>query len=175
MSELTFGVIGTSKKEDELRVPIHPDHLKRLTKSTRENLIFEEGYGAPFGWTDAEITAQTGGVAPRAELLSELGNVIIAKPTVEDLGDMREGGILWGYPHARNSVKLRKSPSIANLALWPLRTCLSGARQDKLAATRFTRTMKWRAIARFCMRCALKASTATTAINARRLSLALAR
>ncbi|MEN8832154.1 MAG: N(5)-(carboxyethyl)ornithine synthase [Pacificibacter sp.] len=99
MSELTFGVIGTSKKEDELRVPIHPDHLKRLSKSTRENLIFEEGYGAPFGWTDAEITAQTGGVAPRAELLSELGNVIIAKPTVEDLGDMREGGILWGYPH----------------------------------------------------------------------------
>ncbi len=30
MSKLTFGVIGTSKKVDERRLPIHPDHLKRL-------------------------------------------------------------------------------------------------------------------------------------------------
>lgn len=99
MNELTFGVIGTSKKVDERRVPIHPDHLPRLTEAYRKKLVFEEGYGEPFGLSDAEIAAQTGGTAPRSVLLSELGNVIIAKPMLSDLSELREGGILWGYPH----------------------------------------------------------------------------
>ncbi|MGJ8531937.1 MAG: N(5)-(carboxyethyl)ornithine synthase [Alphaproteobacteria bacterium] len=99
MSKLTFGVIGTSKKKYERRVPIHPEHLPRLTEEYRKKLIFEEGYGEPFGFTDAEIAAQTGGVAPRSSLLSELGNVIVAKPMLSDLMELQEGGILWGYPH----------------------------------------------------------------------------
>jgi alanine dehydrogenase len=99
MTKLSFGVIGTSKKEDEKRIPIHPDHLKRLPEEYRKQLIFEEGYGEPFGLSDSEIAEQTGGVASRRELLSDLGNVIIAKPVLQDLKDLREGGILWGYPH----------------------------------------------------------------------------
>ncbi|PLW75195.1 N(5)-(carboxyethyl)ornithine synthase [Cohaesibacter celericrescens] len=99
MSELTFGVIGTSKKEDERRVPIHPAHLPRLSEKYRKKLVFEEGYGLPFDISDAVIAAQTGGVAPRSALLSDLGNVIVAKPTLADLQDLRVGGILWGYPH----------------------------------------------------------------------------
>lgn len=99
MNKLTFGVIGTSNKEDERRVPIHPDHLSRLSETYRKKLVFEVGYGEAFGLSDAEIAAQTGGVAPRSELLSELGNVIVAKPTLSDLQELREGGILWGYPH----------------------------------------------------------------------------
>ena len=42
-----MGVIGTSRKEDERRVPIHPEHLKRLPDNIRKHLIFEEGYGLP--------------------------------------------------------------------------------------------------------------------------------
>jgi len=99
MGKLTLGVIGTSRKEDEKRVPIHPDHLPRLPEEYRKQLIFEEGYGAPFDVTDSELALQTGGVAPRHELLAELGNVIIAKPMLADLEELREGGILWGYPH----------------------------------------------------------------------------
>ena len=99
MNKLTFGVIGTSNKEDERRVPIHPDHLSRLSETYRKKLVFEVGYGEAFGLSDAEIAAQTGGVAPRSELLSELGNVIVVKPTLSDLQELREGGILWGYPH----------------------------------------------------------------------------
>ncbi|MCR9236428.1 MAG: N(5)-(carboxyethyl)ornithine synthase [Alphaproteobacteria bacterium] len=99
MSKLTFGVIGTSKKKYERRVPIHPEHLPRLTEEYRKKLIFEEGYGEPFGFSDSDIAAQTGGVASRSSLLSDLGNVIIAKPMVSDLMELKEGGILWGYPH----------------------------------------------------------------------------
>ena len=99
MSKLTLGVIRTSQKEDERRVPIHPDHLSRIPEEYRRQLIFEEGYGAPFDVSDSELALQTGGVASRRELLAGLGNVIMAKPTLADLKDLREGGVLWGYPH----------------------------------------------------------------------------
>ena len=99
MSKLTLGVIGTSKKEDERRVPIHPGHLPRLPEQIRRQLIFEEGYGAPFGIADSEIAAQTGGIATRHELLADIGTVIISKPVLADLLELREGGTLWGYVH----------------------------------------------------------------------------
>ncbi|MEJ2495565.1 MAG: N(5)-(carboxyethyl)ornithine synthase [Ignavibacteriaceae bacterium] len=99
MSKLIFGVIGTSKKEDEQRIPIHPDHFSRLHENIRRQLIFEKGYGAPFDITDSEIAAQTGGTATRHELLNNIGNVILTKPVLADFMELREGGILWGYPH----------------------------------------------------------------------------
>ena len=99
MNELTFGVIGTSRKEDERRIPIHPEHLMRLPEKSRRQLVFEEGYGRPFGITDSEMSDQSGGVATRHELLANIGNVILPKPVLEDLEELREGGILWGYPH----------------------------------------------------------------------------
>ena len=99
MSMLKVGVIGTSKKEDERRYPIHPAHLKRIPESLRHQLIFEAGYGAPFGITDSDIAALTGGIATRQALLADIGAVIIAKPILADLQELREGGVLWGYPH----------------------------------------------------------------------------
>lgn len=99
MNKLKFGVIGTSRKEDERRIPIHPDHLMRLPEQIRRQLIFEEGYGEPFGITDSEMSEQSGGVTTRHELLADIGNVILTKPMIEDLEELREGGILWGYPH----------------------------------------------------------------------------
>ncbi len=94
-----MGVIGTSRKTDERRVPVHPAHLRRLPETMRRRLIFEEGYGERFELTDTQIAAQSGGVASRHELLAELGTVILNKPMLEDLEELKEGGVLWGYPH----------------------------------------------------------------------------
>ena len=99
MSKLTFGVVGTARKADEKRLPIHPDHLKRLPENIRRRLVFEKGYGEPFAVADSEIEALTGGTATRHELLADIGNVILPKPVLSDLQELREGGILWGYPH----------------------------------------------------------------------------
>jgi N5-(carboxyethyl)ornithine synthase len=99
MSPLRLGVIGTSRKKNERRVPVHPDHLARLPESVRQQMIFEEGYGAPFDWSDSDIAAISGGIATRHEILADIGCVIIAKPMLADLQEMREGGVLWGYPH----------------------------------------------------------------------------
>ncbi len=99
MKNLTIGVVGTSKKKDERRVPIHPDHLLRLPEHIRHQLIFEEGYGEPFGIGDSDIATQVGGIAKRSELLTNMDVVIIAKPVLADFEELHVGGVLWGYPH----------------------------------------------------------------------------
>ena len=99
MNTPIMGVIGTSRKEDERRFPIPPGHLPRIPEVFRRQLIFEEGYGAPFGIADSEIAAMTGGIATRHELLADIGSVIISKPVLADLQELREGGTLWGYVH----------------------------------------------------------------------------
>ena len=96
---LKLGLIGTSKKENERRVPLHPDHLSRLPEELRRQLIFEQGYGEPFGISDLELASQAGGIATRRELLADLGRVVLPKPELEDLETLREGGLLWGWPH----------------------------------------------------------------------------
>lgn len=99
MSELTIGVIGTSRKTDERRYPIHPAHLMRIPEKLRKNMIFEQGYGAAFNMSDEEIAALTGGITTRSDILTQLGTVIIAKPVLADLQELKEGGTIWGYVH----------------------------------------------------------------------------
>ncbi|MBE0497439.1 MAG: NAD(P) transhydrogenase subunit alpha [Campylobacterales bacterium] len=99
MSLLTLGVIWTSRKEDERRIPIHPEHLARIPERIRRKMLFEEGYGKSFGLDDSTIANLTGGITSRHEILANASITIIAKPVPQDLQELREGGILWGYPH----------------------------------------------------------------------------
>jgi len=96
---LKLGVVGTSRKEDEKRVAIHPEHLVRIPEDLRQNLVFEEGYGEPFSVTDEQLGAQCGGLASRKEILERSDIVLLPKPLVEDLHEIKENGILWGWPH----------------------------------------------------------------------------
>ncbi len=117
MKNLTLGVIGTSRKQDEKRVPIHPEHLSRLPENIRKQLIFEKGYGKPFGLEDEFFESQAGGVASRHELLAEIGSVIIAKPVLADLQEIREGGFIWGYPHCAQQGEITQTAIDRKLTL----------------------------------------------------------
>jgi len=117
MALLKMGVIGTSKKEDERRVPIHPEHLQRIPEDIRRQLIFEKGYGAPFNIEDEEIAAQTGGMATRSEILSDIGAAIIAKPILSDLKELKDGGIIWGYPHCAQQMQITQTAIDKKLTL----------------------------------------------------------
>ena len=112
-----MGVVGTSKKVDERRVPIHPEHIKRIPKNFRKQLIFEKGYGAPFNISDEEISEQTGGIASRKEILTEIGSVIIAKPVLSDFEELKKGGVIWGYPHCAQHMQVTQTAIDRKLTL----------------------------------------------------------
>lgn len=98
-AELILGVIGTSRKPDERRVPLHPAHLEHLPAPVRARMILEEGYGERFRYSDAELTGLVGRLAPRAEVLATADVVLLPKPQHADLCEMRDGQTLWGWPH----------------------------------------------------------------------------
>lgn len=117
MSLLKMGVIGTSRKQDERRVPIHPEHLHRLPEKIRKQLVFEKGYGAPFNIKDEDIIELTGGIASRGEILADIGAAIIAKPILSDLQELKDGGIIWGYPHCAQQMKITQTAINKKLTL----------------------------------------------------------
>ncbi len=95
-----LGVIGTSRKPGERRVPIHLDHLDRIPEKIRARIQFEKGYGEAFGMGDVELAARCGGLASRAELLGQADTVLLLpKPMAEDLAEMGAHGIIWGWQH----------------------------------------------------------------------------
>src|SRR6187431_1679558 len=98
-ADLTLGVIGTSRKPEERRVPIHPGHFERLSDRLRCRVIVEEGYAERFGIEDAELLPFVGRFAPRDEVIAASDVVLLPKPQVEDLQGLRDGQVLWGWPH----------------------------------------------------------------------------
>jgi alanine dehydrogenase len=96
---LSLGLFGSSRKTDEWRVPIHPAHLSRLPAEQRDRLLIEEGYGTRFGISDDQISAQGAQIRRREELFETADVLALPKPQHEDIRAMREGQILWGWPH----------------------------------------------------------------------------
>lgn len=97
---LTVGVIGKSLKENEKRVAIHPEHIKRIPQRIRKQITFEEGYGLRFGMDNNTLAKLSSGrVAFREEIMKGFDCVIMPKPLVEDFSQVREGAIVWGWPH----------------------------------------------------------------------------
>ncbi|MET9578864.1 N(5)-(carboxyethyl)ornithine synthase [Streptomyces sp. DT199] len=99
MTKLTIGVVATSRKENEQRLPLHPAHLGSLEAAVRSRLFFETGYGLPFGVSDEELASLSGGIRTRDELFAECDVILLFKPVLEDFMELREGQILWGCPH----------------------------------------------------------------------------
>lgn len=96
---LTLGVIGTARKPDERRLPIHPAHLERIDADLRARMVVERGYGTRFGVGDEEIEPLVGAMADRAEVIARADVVLLPKPQVADLEQLRDGQTLWGWPH----------------------------------------------------------------------------
>jgi alanine dehydrogenase len=97
--QLSLGVLGRSRKENERRLPIHPLHLDRVERQLRPRLFLEQGYAAGFGITDEEIAPLVGGMRSREQLFEECDVLVLPKPLHDDVAELREGQVLWGWPH----------------------------------------------------------------------------
>ena len=96
---LRLGILATSRKPDEWRLPIHPAHLERIDEDVRANIILEHGYGSRFGVTDEDLAPHVGAMADRDEVIAAADVILLPKPQASDLEDLRDGQILWGWPH----------------------------------------------------------------------------
>lgn len=91
--------MASARKTAERRLPIHPLHIDRIAPELRQQLILEEGYGERFGVSDAHLAPLVRRIVPRAQLLADADVVLLPKPQPADLAELRDGQILWGWPH----------------------------------------------------------------------------
>ncbi|MGF0247702.1 N(5)-(carboxyethyl)ornithine synthase [Rhodococcus erythropolis] len=102
----TLGVIGQSSKPAERRLPIHPAHFDRIDAELRSRIYLEEGYGHPFGYSDDYLSRLVAGIRTRKQILAETDVVLLPKPLVRDLAELRSGQVLWGWPHCVQDTEL---------------------------------------------------------------------
>ncbi|MET9625866.1 N(5)-(carboxyethyl)ornithine synthase [Lentzea sp. NPDC006480] len=106
MDQLSLGVIARSRKENELRLPLHPRHLTRIDADLRDRVYLEHGYGERFGVSDEQLASSVAGLRSREELIAECDVILLPKPLAEDVAELREGQVLWGWPHCVQDEKL---------------------------------------------------------------------
>lgn len=106
MSQLKLGVFGTSDKENEFRLPIHPDHFERIDPELRWSIYVEEGYGSRFGTTTADLHRVVAGIRSQEELIDECDVILLPKPLAKDVARLRHSQVLWGWPHCVQDEEL---------------------------------------------------------------------
>ena len=99
MGQLSVGVLGTSSKENEHRLAIHPRHLDRIAADLRERIFLEHGYGDHYGVFEEHLAPQVAGILTREEIIATTDVVLLPKPTLSDIQSLRDGQVLWGWPH----------------------------------------------------------------------------
>ncbi|MBA2347327.1 MAG: alanine dehydrogenase [Solirubrobacterales bacterium] len=114
---LSLGVLGRSRKPHEQRVALHPGQLERIPAELRAQMRFETGYGERFGWGDEALRAAGVAVASREEVTADSDVVVLPKPLVEDLEMLRDGQVLWGWPHCVQDTALTQAAIDRKLTL----------------------------------------------------------
>ena len=116
MSPMTLGVL-TSHKENEKRMPIHPQHFDQIPSSLRKSIVFEAGYGTPLTIDDPELGDTFGGVRSRNAILAESDIILLPKVLADDLRQMRRGTVLWGWPHCVQQTDITQAAIDSKLTL----------------------------------------------------------
>jgi alanine dehydrogenase len=96
---LSLGVMGRSQKENEHRLALHPGHLERVPVDLRQRIYLEAGYGERFGVSDDALAELVAGVRSHRQLVAECDVILQPKPLLGDVAELREGQVLWGWPH----------------------------------------------------------------------------
>ncbi|THJ66468.1 alanine dehydrogenase [Arthrobacter echini] len=99
MNQLSLGIMAHSSKTNERRLPIHPHHFSRIDEDLQQRIRLEHGYGDQFGVPDEQLAPFVAGFATREELIADSDVVLLPKPLAADVAQLREGQVLWGWPH----------------------------------------------------------------------------
>ncbi|MFI1411033.1 N(5)-(carboxyethyl)ornithine synthase [Streptomyces sp. NPDC020707] len=117
MSLLSLGVLASSRKENEFRLPLHPGHLDRIAPDVRAKIFLEEGYGGRFGVGDEALRPLVGGLRSRDQLFDECDVLLLPKPMHEDVAQLHQGQVLWGWPHCVQDERMTQLAIDGQLSL----------------------------------------------------------
>ena len=106
VNQLSLGVMARSRKENERRLPIHPQHFARIPDDLRETIYLERGYGESFGVSDDQLKGSVAGFRTHEELIEECDVILQPKPLLSDISELRVGQVLWGWPHCVQDTEL---------------------------------------------------------------------
>lgn len=115
--QLSLGILAHSRKPDEHRLPIHPEHFDRIDPALRSRIFVEHGYGSEFGATDDGLAGLVGGIGTREQLVADCDVILLPKVQSEDLAEMRDGQIVWGWPHCVQDTPLTQIAIDSRLTL----------------------------------------------------------
>jgi alanine dehydrogenase len=106
VDQLNLGVLARSLKENERRLPLHPSHLGRIPDDLRERVFLERGYGDRYGMSDDQLKGRVAGFRTREQLIEDCDVIVQPKPLHSELAEMRDGQVLWGWPHCVQDEEL---------------------------------------------------------------------
>jgi alanine dehydrogenase len=167
---LRLGVIGRSSKENEFRLPIHPDHLARLEPEVAAQITLEHGYGEKFGHADAALAPHVAGFASRDELIDRSDVILLLKPELEDIAALRTGQTLWGWPHCVQSPELTQLAIDKKLTLIAFEAMNHWTRDEAVGLHVFHKNNE---LAGYCSVVHALALVGTTGVYGRRLTAAV--
>jgi alanine dehydrogenase len=81
-------------------------HIERIDPVLREHIHLERGYGERFGVADDQLAPYVAGLADRDQLIADCDVILLPKPQPADVAALREGQVLWGWPHCVQSVEI---------------------------------------------------------------------
>ncbi len=153
MSLMSLGVLASSRKENEFRLPLHPSHFDRIAPDIRERIFLEQGYGRRFGVADDALRPLVAGLRSRERLLAECDVVLLPKPMHDDIAALHEGQVLWGWPHCVQDEKMTQIGIDRRLTLIAWEAMNTGPPREPSASMSSTRTTSSPATARCCTPC----------------------
>jgi alanine dehydrogenase len=106
VTELSLGVLAASRKENERRLAVHPRHLGRIDAGLRAQIFLEHGYGQRMGVADPQLVPHVAGLLSREQILEQCDAVLLLKPLPDDVRELRDGQVLWGWPHCVQDAEL---------------------------------------------------------------------
>ena len=104
--QLSLGVMGRSLKENERRLALHPRQVDRIPEDLRSRIFLEYGYGSEFGVSAAQLAPYVAGFLSREELVARCDVILQPKPVLSDIAQLRDGQVLWGWPHCVQDEEL---------------------------------------------------------------------
>ena len=106
VDQLSLGVLARSRKENEHRLAIHPPHLDRIDRRPAGADLPGARLRRALRHLRRAAGRGVAGLRTRAELIAECDVILLPKPQAADLAELRDGQVLWGWPHCVQDEEL---------------------------------------------------------------------